>query len=102
MSCGPGCTMFSKREKIHASVWVAFTTFLCFLVIGSPFVFWLTSKMKLQTAVVCSLGPLQLGQSWWGWILHSVVAGCLGLGLGYAVMKPNEPAKCCCVHEPPS
>lgn len=96
MKCGADCTKFTKKKKFYASWWVALTVFICFLVIGSPFLFWLTHNLKFGTAVVCPRGPFKLGPSWWGWILHSIVAGFLGLGLGYAFMKPGEPEKCCC------
>jgi hypothetical protein len=81
---------------MKASLWVGLTVFICFLIIGSPYVYKLTSALKLRTSVACPSGPLKIAPSWFGWILHTVVAALLGLVVGYLFMKPWEDEKCIC------
>jgi hypothetical protein len=93
-NCPENCENFGDKQKLDASWWVALTVFICYFVISSPFLYYLTSFLK--STVKCTGAPLNRAPSWWGWILHSIVAGFLGLGIGYAFMMPGKPVKCSC------
>ena len=41
--------------------------------------------------------PVGVAPSWWGWILHSIVAGLLGYGISLLFMAPwKKDDKCMC------
>ena len=95
--CAENCTVFNRKTKLVTSLWVALTTFIVFLIIGSPMLYWLTSSIRLGTASRSSSLPLGVAPNWWGWILHSIVAGLLGYGIGLLFMAPwKNDDRCCC------
>ncbi len=90
------CTEFGKKEKLNNSLWVALVTFVCFLVIGSPFLYRFTSYFGQITAKRAPNGTFGVVPSWIGWIVHSIVAGGSAIGFSYLLMKPHEKTKFLC------
>ena len=102
--CQEPCMPFNRQTKLMTSLWVALAAFLAFLIIGSPPLYWLTSFMGSTVRLPLNIRvagrkalPLGVAPSWWGWILHSIVAGALAYGLGLLFMQPwKKDDKCCC------
>ena len=100
-SCDKTCSKFDLNAKLMASLYAALSTFICFLLIGCPGTYWLTSflgtTVKSLPLAAKAMLPGGVASSWLGWILHSIVAGLLGYGLSLLFMAPwKKDDKCCC------
>jgi heme/copper-type cytochrome/quinol oxidase subunit 2 len=105
LECKKPCELFGRKAKRMGALWVAITTLICFLVIGSPLLYMITGFL-FKFSRVSSTGArgisLQSGIafSWIGWAIHSLVAFGLAYGIGFAFMQPKKADKCCCPGDP--
>lgn len=97
MACVAPCQVFDHKKEVEASLYVGLTTFICFLIFGCPALYAATSFLKTTAGSRDMPFLLRFAPSWWGWILHAVVAGAIAIGIGYGFMQINSKVpKCCC------
>jgi len=98
--CGLGCTLYDTKEKWMTSLWVGLTAFIVFFIFASPVLYRITSF--LGTTILCKenkKAAAKRAPSWWGWFLHSLIAGGVAIPIAYGFMELQTRGKkdqCCC------